>query len=125
MKRFRFLILFAVLATVFCVAALAKDWNTTISVTGGSPQRLANLLVTDGFTGADAIMSMDFIQICNPSAGPNHLRVGQSNVSASKGFDIAPGECNTWPPGSRPTDVNNLYLWVATTQDVGVNLRSR
>jgi|SRR5712671_3309489 len=123
MKRI-FLLVFA-LALIFTVPVFAKDFSATCSVTGGSPQRLSTILVANGYTGDGAIMQLDLLTICNPSANANHLYVGQSNVSSTNGYDLAPGVCNTWPPGTRFTDASQVYLWTATTQSEMISLRSR
>lgn len=125
MKRNVLLTLVASLALIFTVTVLAKDFSGTFSVTGGSPQRLSTILAANGYTGDGAIMQLDLLTICNPSANANHLYVGQSNVSSTNGYDLAPGVCNTWPPGTRPTDASQVWLLTATTQSEMISLRSR
>lgn len=124
MKR-HFLILFALLAMIFAVSVFAKEFSGSFSVTGGSPQRLSNILVDNGYTGDGATMSLDLLTICNKPGNANHLYFGQSNVSASNGFDLAPGDCYTWPPGTRGTDATQVYLYVSTSEAEMINLRSR
>lgn len=117
MKRIRSLtaLLTIILALSFVPITLASDFNKTLSVSGGSPRRLSDLLVNGGYTGVPD--QVQWLTICVPSANANTLYLGQSNVSASNGFPLEPGTCNTLPYSTVPITTSRIYLFVATTED--------
>jgi len=108
---------------IVTVAYAADQYNRQVSVTGGSPQRLSAVLATAGYAGT---MSLDELELCNPSGAANTLYVGEPDVSSTNGYPVAAGgTCWHQQAADRPIDATKLYLRVATTQNVVVSLRSR
>lgn len=103
--------------------AHAGEYGVKASVTGGSPQQLAATLNTAGYTGRN---QLDELTICNPTGNAASVYRGQSNVSASNGFELPPGVCKTWRLANpqRPIDITRIYLFTASTQSVAVDLHS-
>ncbi len=122
MKHLR---LVALVILLLAITVFAKDWSRTFSLTGGSPQRLSTVITANGYTGFDAITSLDVLTVCNPTASTVTLYFGQSDVNASNGFPLVAGICYTWPPGTRPSDAQNIFLFKATTENIHVSIRSR
>lgn len=118
MKRLGSLVLIILLA----ITVFASHYNRTISVTGGSPQRLSSVLSGDGYGGS---FLLDELTICVPSTNTNTLYLGQSNVSSSNGFPLEPGSCYTQRSATTPIDAGAIYLRVSSTESEQFSLRSR
>lgn len=111
------------LLTVAVVAA-----NTTFirrtSITGGSAQQLSSVLSTAGFTGTTSLQELT---LRNPPANANDLCIGQSDVSASTGLCLQPGESLTMRAVSQQDAIytSQIYLYVSSTQDASILARDK
>lgn len=112
------LVCFALLAP----PARAAEFNRACSVTGGSAQQLSTVLSACGYSG---VVSLDELTLKNPSAAANTLYIGQSDVDATNGYEVEAGGSATRRTGSVPIQSERIYLFVATTQNVMVSLRSK
>lgn len=118
------------LGSVLVVALLVTtalgfgQFNRTISVTGGSAQRLSTVLASGGYSSPE---TLDELTICNPAGAANTLYLGQSDVDASNGFPLLAGECKTERAVStgNPVQSGQIYLFTATTQSAAFSVRSK
>lgn len=106
------------------VAASAVEFSRLVSIQGGTPaQRLSVALGNAGYTGGSA---MDEMSLCVPSANANTMYIGSaSNVDATTGFPLAPGDCITYRAAGRPIEASSFFIFVATTESLAVTLRPR
>ncbi|HEX8503715.1 MAG TPA: hypothetical protein VF659_24230 [Pyrinomonadaceae bacterium] len=104
--------------------ASAAEYNRSCSVTGGSAQSLSSVLSTCGYSGA---VSLQELTIRNPDSAANTLYIGQSDANASNSFPLAPGESITWRASNQGDliDAGRLYLYVSSTQNAALSLRSK
>lgn len=125
MKRIRSFttLLTIALALALVPSALASDFNKTLSVSGGSPRRLSDLLVDGGYAGNPD--QVQVLTICVPSSNSNTLYLGQSNVDASTGFPLEPGTCDTIPYSNVSITTSRIYLFVATTESEGFQVHGQ
>jgi hypothetical protein len=106
------------------------QFNDTLnSVTGAAAQNLAALLLANGFpTGFNAEMLGTELTILAPSA-QSVFWGGSSTVTdagATKGFEIQAGSYDTQRASGNGGDVidpSQIWLYLATTDDVGVRFR--
>lgn len=126
MRRRYFLTLALTALVVLCgtaaLNALAGPYNRRISVSGGSPQRLSTVLSGAGYLGT---MALDELTVCVPNANSNTLYIGQSDVSTSNGFALAPGTCFTQRGSTTAIDASSIYIRVVSTESESFSLRSR
>lgn len=104
--------------------ARAAEFNRSCSVTGASAQQLSTVLSACGYSG---VVSLAELTLRDPDAAANDLYVGQSDVDATNGYKLAPGDSKTWRATS-PQDVieaGRIYLFVASTQNIHISLRSK
>lgn len=113
------MIVFALMVLAAAIA-FAGEYNRRVSVTGASPQRVSTLMNTAGYNGT---MLVDEWTACNSGAAT--VYIGQNNVSASNGFALASGDCKTERKASVGIDLTQKYLYVASTQNVDISLRSQ
>jgi hypothetical protein len=119
MRRLLFTIGFVLLLSLTVFA----EFHRLVSITGGSGQRLTTALATAGYTGGDHV---DELIICTPSGSANTMYLGHiSTVNASTGFPIPAGTCERWRAAGRNIDMTSYYLFVATTQNAAISIRSR
>ena len=114
-----------VLALALAGVALGNTvFNRQCSVTGASAQQLSAVLSTCGYTGT---VSLQELTVRNPDSAANDLYVGQSDASAANGFKLAPGESVTWRASNQGDQIEagRLYLFVSSTQNAAVSLRSK
>jgi hypothetical protein len=104
--------------------ARAGEFNRQCSVTGASAQQLSAVLSTCGYSG---VVSLQELTVRNPDSAANDLYVGQSDVAAANGFKLAPGESITWRASNQGDQVEagRLYLYVSSTQNAAISLRSK
>lgn len=99
--------------------------NKTVSVTGAAAQQLSALLTANGFTGSLIGTELD---LAAPSG--QSLFIGDSTVTdsgATKGREIQSGDSRTWRSTGMMGDVidpSQLYLYLATTDDVGITFKA-
>jgi hypothetical protein len=124
MKRRVLAALALALALLAPPSARAAEFNRACSVTGGSAQQLSTVLSACGYAG---VVSLQELSLKDPDAAANPLYVGQSDVSAANGYELAPGDSKTWRATNQgdAIDAGRLYLYVATTQNVMTSLRSK
>jgi hypothetical protein len=111
-------------ACFFALAVRATTWNRTCSVTGGSAQRLSTVLTTCGFAGTLALKELT---VKNPDAATYDLYVGSSDVDATNGYKLSPGDSKTWR-SSGGTDVvepSQMYLYQTTTESKSFSARAQ
>lgn len=122
MKRLALVFILLVCSVAFASTHFVK----MCSVTGGSGQRLSTVLTTAGYTGSVAVMDLE---ICNPSDATNALYIGSvSTVNASTGAKLVQGQCRHFPGSTVMHDFNDtskIWLFVATTQNAEIWVRSR
>ncbi|MDQ3920280.1 MAG: hypothetical protein M3348_17595 [Acidobacteriota bacterium] len=114
----------ALLLTLLVVAAFGSQWNRQVSVTGGSAQRLDGVLAAGGYSATAMLAELT---ICNPPSNANTLYVGQSDVDATNGVPLAPGDCKT-ERATNPQDAiqaAQIYLYVSGTQNAAFSVRSK
>lgn len=104
--------------------AVAADYNRQCGVTGGSAQQLSSVLSACGYSGT---VSLQELTVRNPDSAANDLYFGQSDVNSSNGFKLAPGESMTWRASDRSDviDAGRVYLFVSSTQNAALSLRSK
>lgn len=113
----------ALLAFALPVLAGSPFWRT-VSLTGAAPQRLSTVLTTGGYAGD---MQLHELTICNPPSSANSIYRGMSDVDATNGVEYQPGDCYTERAvtAQTPIDATQTYLFVSSTQNISVALRSR
>lgn len=124
MRKMFAALLAAVLLLVMTPHTRAAEFNRSCSVTGGSAQQLSTVLSACGYSGG---VSLQELTLKDPDAASNDLYVGQSDVDASNGYKIAIGDSKTWR-ASNQTDVieaTRMYVFVASTQNIHISLRSK
>jgi hypothetical protein len=123
----RFLLALAVAGLVWGLpggVARANEFNETCSVTGGSAQKLSTVLTACGYADYTGLRELSLL---NPDDAANDLYIGRSNVSASHGYKRSPGDSKTWRAAGDADQIQagQIYLYVATTQNVMISLRSK
>lgn len=105
-------------------ASANTSFTRSCSVTGGSAQSLSGVLTACGYAG---VLSLQELSVKDPDAAANSVYVGQSDVSAANGYELAPGDSKTWRATNQGDmiEAGRLYLFVATTQNVMISLRSK
>jgi hypothetical protein len=123
MRKLRLILL--VLALSLSTLALdSRNFNRTCSVTGGSAQKLSDVLVTCGYTGTS---NATWLTIKNKSSAANTMYVGQADVDATNGYPVEPGSTISRPSTNTadPIDLSQIYLFVASTQTGSFSVRTR
>jgi hypothetical protein len=122
MRKLKLITLNLLFVLVFTFSAWATEFDKTVSITGASAQRLSTVLVANGWTGAYTLKELT---ITNYDDGALTIYVGQSTV-ATDGYSLPPGHSFTWrSSGSgEGIDTTQKYIYVASTQNIGISCRS-
>lgn len=112
------------LLLALALAAPAGEYNRSCPVTGGSAQQLSAVLSACGYSG---VLSLQELSIKDPDSAANSVFVGQSDVSAANGYELQPGDSKTWRASNQGDQIEagRIYLYVASTQNVMISLRSK
>ncbi len=99
-------------------------YTRACSVVGAAARQLSAVLSTAGYAGA---LSLNELTIRNPVGSANDLYIGQSDVDATNGLKLTPGESITWRATNQGDviDASRVYLYVAVTQNAAVSLRAK
>lgn len=105
-------------------AASAAEFTRSCSVTGGSAQQLSAVLTACGYTG---VVSLQELSVKDPASAANNVYIGQSDVSAANGYELEPGDSKTYRASNQGDQIEagRIYLFVASTQNVMISLRSK
>jgi hypothetical protein len=111
-------------APLLASRTFASEYDRQCSVTGAAAQQLSSVLSTCGYSGT---VSLQELTVRNPDSAANDLYVGQSDASSANGFKLAPGESMTWRAASQTDsiDAGRKYLYVSSTQNAAISLRSK
>lgn len=114
-------ILGLLLIATLCVTAFATEFDKTASVTGGTSQRLSAVLVANSWAGT---LRAQTFTVCNPAGSANTVYLGNASTDTTSGFPILAGDCFTKPVLPLPDgyDLTSQWLYVATTQNVGISV---
>lgn len=126
-SRLRLAVASALVALALLLATNAyasKHFARTCSVTGGSAQRLSAVLTTCGYSGSFFFRE---VGLRNPDAAANTLYYGQSDVNASNGVPLQPGDSYTWRSSAQDdaNDAAQIYLFVSSTQNAEIATRAQ
>jgi hypothetical protein len=112
------------LIVALCATAFAAEFDKTVSVTGGSGQRLSAVMTANGYNGG---LLLKQLIVCNPAGSANTLYIGNApTVDATTGFPLSAGACINWsaPEGGTGIDSTQKYLYTATTQNEAISARA-
>ena len=90
-------------------------------ITGSNRQQLSAMLSASGYEGP---MRLDELTVCAPD--DSDLRMGQSDVSATKGFLLESTGCKTERSCDqlKPIDAAQIYLFTGANGKIKIRLRS-
>jgi hypothetical protein len=123
MRKIKLIPALLALSCCFALAVSAAEFDKTISVSGGSSQRLSTLLTTAGYAGS---YNLRTLTICNPSTSANTLYIGDTSTDTTSGFPVEAGACYTYPPlpSGDAYPATGFWLYTATTQNAGISAHS-
>jgi hypothetical protein len=123
MRKLKLSLTIFVVACLFALSVYAAEFDKTVSVTGGTSQRLSAVLVTGGWAGSYQLKTMT---ICNPASSANTLFLGNASTDTTSGFPLLAGDCDTFPvlPQGDGYDSTQFWLYVATTQNAAISAHS-
>lgn len=120
--RRAFLISLLLLAFIAPTVFSSTEYDRSFQNTGGSAQKILTIVAANGYTGGAQALELT---ACNPAAA--NLYAGKSDVSASNGFRLLPGECYTWRATSATdfVDLSQKYVFTAADQTVQFTIRGK
>jgi hypothetical protein len=123
MRKLKLVTLSLFLGLVLVVSVFAAEFDKTVSVTGGSAQRLSTVLVANGWTGPYQLKELT---ITNPNTATLTIYVGQSTV-VTDGRPLEPGESITYRSSGSGDGIDSTqkFIYVSSTQNVGISARAQ
>lgn len=100
----------------------STEYGRSFQNTGASAQKILTIVAANSYTGGAQALELT---VCNPAAA--NLYEGKSDVSASNGFRLLPGECYTWRATSATdfVDISQMYVFTAADQTVQFTIRGK
>lgn len=103
--------------------AVHAEFIRQVGISGGAARELYNTLQRTGYQGQPGL---DELMICNKKTNSANMWYGyQSSMDSASGNVIEPGACVSWRAGFKPINTTQIFIYVASTQNMEVTLRER